>query len=80
MTFVMIFMCGGHIGRSRVVHRVPVNPQVLTKNEGFSDFCEGWVPFLLEIKQKAGWLVGMCEVHENNCLIAYQHSYTMACH
>ena len=34
--------------------------QVLTKNEGFSDFCEGWVPlFLLEIKQKAGWLVGM---------------------
>ena len=29
------------------------------KNEGFSDFCEGWVPFLLEIKQKAGWLVGM---------------------
>ena len=32
--------------------------QVLTKNEGFSDFCEGWVPFLLEIKQKAGWLVG----------------------
>ena len=35
--------------------------QVLTKNEGFSDFCEGWVPFLLEIKQKAGWLVGMLE-------------------
>ena len=33
--------------------------QVLTKNEGFGDFCEGWVPFLLEIKQKAGWLVGM---------------------
>ena len=35
--------------------------QVLTgpKNEGSSDFCEGWVPFLLEIKQKAGWLVGM---------------------
>ena len=33
--------------------------QVLIKNEGFSDFCEGWVPFLLEIKQKAGWLVGM---------------------
>ena len=33
--------------------------QVLTKNEGFSDFCEGWVPFLLEIKQKTGWLVGM---------------------
>ena len=33
--------------------------QVLTKNEGFSDFCEGWVPFLFEIKQKAGWLVGM---------------------
>ena len=26
-----------------------------------SDFCEGWVPlnFLLEIKQKAEWLVGM---------------------
>ena len=24
-----------------------------------NDFCEGWVPFLLEIKQKAGWLVGM---------------------
>ena len=33
--------------------------QVLTENEGFGDFCEGWVPFLLEIKQKAGWLVGM---------------------
>ena len=33
--------------------------QVLTKNEGFSVFCEGWLPFLLEIKQKAGWLVGM---------------------
>ena len=33
--------------------------QVLTKNEGFGDFCEGWIPFLLEIKQKAGWLVGM---------------------
>ena len=33
--------------------------QVLTKNEGFGDrFCEEWVPFLLEIKQKAGWLVG----------------------
>ena len=29
------------------------------KNEGFSDFYDGWVPFLLEIKQKAGWLVGM---------------------
>ena len=28
--------------------------QVFTKNEGFSDFYEGWVPFLLEIKQKAG--------------------------
>ena len=35
--------------------------QVLTKNEGFSDFCEGWVPFLLEIKQKTGWLVGMVQ-------------------
>ena len=34
--------------------------QVLTKNEGFSDFCEGWVPFLLEIKQKAGCMVGRC--------------------
>ena len=34
--------------------------QVLTKKkEGFGDFYEGWVPFLLEIKQKAGWLVGM---------------------
>ena len=33
--------------------------QVQTKNEGFSDCYEGWVPFLLEIKQKAGWLVGM---------------------
>ena len=33
--------------------------QVLTKNEGFGDFCEGWIPFLLEIKQKTGWLVGM---------------------
>ena len=35
--------------------------QVFTKNEGFSDFCEGRVPFLLEIKQKAGWLVGMVQ-------------------
>ena len=33
--------------------------QVLTKIERFGDFCEGWVPFLLEIKQKARWLVGM---------------------
>ena len=33
--------------------------QILTKSEGFGDFFEGWVPFLLEIKQKAGWLVGM---------------------
>ena len=33
--------------------------QVLTKNEGFGNFCEGWIPFLFEIKQKAGWLVGM---------------------
>ena len=36
--------------------------QVLTKNEGFGDFREGWVPFLLEVKQKAGWLVGMLYV------------------
>ena len=33
--------------------------QVVTKNEGFGDFLEGWVPVLLEIEQKAGWLVGM---------------------
>ena len=30
--------------------------QVLTKNEGFSDFCEGWVPFLLKSSRKLdGW-------------------------
>ena len=33
--------------------------QVLIRNERFSDFYEGWIPFLLEIKQKAGWLVGV---------------------
>ena len=33
--------------------------QVLIRNERFSDFYEGWIPFLLEIKQKAGWLVGI---------------------
>ena len=43
--------------------------QVLTKNEGFSDFCEGWVPFLLEIKQKAGWLVGV----QDWCVIKPKH-------
>ena len=32
--------------------------QVVTKNDGFGDFLEEWVPFLLEIKQKTGWLVG----------------------
>ena len=41
------------------------------KNEGFSDYCEGWVPFFLEIKQKAGWLVGMklpkCTTVEFEC-------------
>ena len=26
---------------------------------GIGDFCEGSTPFLLDIKQKAGWLVGM---------------------
>ena len=31
--------------------------QIVTKKKGFGDLCEGWVPFLLEIKQKAGWLV-----------------------
>ena len=33
---------------------------IIKKKEGFGDFFEGWVPFLLEIKQKTGWLVGMC--------------------
>ena len=33
--------------------------QIVTKKEGFGDSCEGWIPILLEIKQKAGWLVGM---------------------
>ena len=36
------------------------------KKEGFSDFCEGWIPFLLEIKQKAGWLVGMQYMYMKN--------------
>ena len=30
------------------------------KNVGIGHFCEGSAPFLLDIKQKAGWLVGMC--------------------
>ena len=34
------------------------------KNEGFGDFWEGWVPFLLEIKQKAGWLADAFCVHQ----------------
>ena len=50
--------------------------QVLTKNEGFSDFCEGWVPFLLEIKQKAGWLVGMGLVHECGIARSLSHNHT----
>ena len=29
------------------------------KNVGIGNFCEGSTPFLLDIKQKAGWLVGM---------------------
>ena len=33
--------------------------QIVTQKKGFGGFCEGWVPFLLEITQKAGWLVGM---------------------
>ena len=51
--------------------------EVLTKNEGFSDFCEGWVPFLLEIKQKAGWLVGM--LMYNNNYYSYAGVHFNAC-
>ena len=36
---------------------------IIKKKEGFGDFFEGWVPFLLEIKQKTGWLVGMIHTH-----------------
>ena len=30
-----------------------------SQNVGIGDFCEGSTSFLLDIKQKAGWLVGM---------------------
>ena len=51
--------------------------QVLTKNEGFSDFCEGWIPFLLEIKQKAGWLVGMDSMQD--CLYRQEEARPYEC-
>ena len=33
------------------------------QNEGFSDFCEGWVPFFLEIKCSESWMVGRYDMY-----------------
>ena len=37
------------------------------KNVGIGEFCEGSAPFLLDIKQKAGWLVGMITISRCPC-------------
>ena len=33
----------------------------VVKNEGFGDFWEGWIPFLLDIQAKS-WMVGRYDV------------------
>ena len=44
--------------------------QIVTKKKGFDGFYERWIPFLLEIMQKAGWLVGM---------LLYNYNYEFYC-